>query len=132
MVFFKESINKLSIKKIFLIDSIGALFSTFMHGFILAYFEEYIGVPKDILYKLAIVAFVFFVYSFTSFIRGKQQKPLFLKTIAILNISFCIITFYLLFHYSDTMSFLGYWYFISEIILVVLLAKVEITIASRN
>ncbi len=55
--------SKISKNNIFLIDGLGALVSAFMHGFILVQFQEYIGMPIQVLIYLSILPIIYASYS---------------------------------------------------------------------
>lgn len=78
--------------KLFLLDSIGALFTAFMFGFVLRKLEAVFGLPREVLFPLAIIAIVYSVFSFVCFLRaGKHWRKLW-KGIAIANALYLVIT----------------------------------------
>ena len=51
-------------RRLFLLDGVGAVLTSFILGAILATFEDRIGIPKATIYSLSFVAGIFAVYSF--------------------------------------------------------------------
>ncbi|MCI4670620.1 MAG: hypothetical protein MRZ79_20970 [Bacteroidia bacterium] len=113
-------------KTLFLIDALGALLSAVLLGVVLVEFQSYIGMPKEILYRLAFLAGIFAAYSFFCYARIKARWPIFLRIIAITNILYSILTMGLVFYLHNDMTLLGYLYFILEVIIVVTLALAEL------
>ena len=52
-------LNKINPKKLFLIDSLGALISAVMLGLVLTRFEHIFGMPQNVLYFLSFIACTF-------------------------------------------------------------------------
>ncbi len=123
--------NKLNLKTLFLIDSLGALLSAFMLGIILARFEDIFGMPQDVLYLLAGIACIFSVYSFCGFLGlFKNRKP-YLKAIAIANLLYCCLTLALLIFYYEKLTAVGLVYFGLEMAVVVVLVTFELKMSNR-
>jgi hypothetical protein len=115
-------------KKLFLIDGLGAFLTAFFLFVILRTFNEYIGMPKSILTLLSIIALVFGVYSFSCFFfLNKNRKP-FLLTICIANILYCCLTLGLIIYYFPQLTILGITYFLLEIIVIGVLVYYEINV----
>lgn len=121
--------SSIGIKQIFLIDGIGALFSSFMLGFVLVQFESFFGIPKSALYVLASFPILFALFDFIIFIRGRDLKiPLII--IALLNGFYCVLSIFLAFQHITTVTFWGWTYLIIEIIIVLLLALIEFRLSN--
>lgn len=118
-------------RSLFAIDSVGAFVSTISLGFILPYFNSYIGMPVNILYLLAFFAFCFLCHSFYHFYYFRENFGPKLRLVALINIAYCLLTLALLFYFKSEVSMLGKSYFIVEIILVVSLSIQELIVA-RN
>ncbi len=113
-------------KKLFLIDCLGALLSTFFLFVVLKGFEEYFGMPKDVLNYLAAIAFAFFLYSFTCYYFLKQNWKIFLSIIISVNLLYTLLTLSLVIYHLKSLTPLGITYFVVEMILVVGLVSIEI------
>ncbi|WP_420318491.1 hypothetical protein [Ekhidna sp.] len=125
-----KSINP---ENIFLIDGIGALISTFLLGFVLIKLQEWIGMPQHLLELLAALAFIFAIYSFSMHIFKPKNWQLFLRIIAYTNLTYCIITLYLIVAQFNSLTSLGITYFLVEIVVILALVKIEFqTIRTDN
>lgn len=114
----------ITLKKLFLIDSLGATLTAFMLAFVLAKFNGAFGVAQGPLYLLAAFALCFAVYSFLC-ASLSWQKLVLLRTIALANIVYCFTTAYLIFT-TPTLTLLGCLYFAAEIVVVLGLAIFEL------
>lgn len=123
---------KLDIKKLFLIDGIGALVSAFFLGVVLIGLQEKIGMPKSMLYFLATLPVFFAVYSFTCYFFLKENQKPFLRGIAILNLMYCFLTIGLLFLYDHNLTLLGWTYFVVELIILFVLICIEFKASMKN
>jgi len=85
-------IKTITYKKLFLIDSLGALITALILGFVLTSFEDTFGMPAGILYILSLIAFIYSIYSSLCYLLIKTNFILFLKVIAIANLLYCFIT----------------------------------------
>ena len=131
-----ESWNKnqkylLNPRKLFLADSLGALLTAFMLGFVLTQFESIFGMPQKILYKLAFIAGIFCVYSFLCFLLNSENWRFYMKIIAAANLIYCCITMALVIFLHETITLLGVIYFVLEVIVVVILSVIELRTASN-
>ena len=122
---------KINPKKLFLVDFFGAVFSSFMLGIVLTYIQPLIGMPKTILYQLAIVALGLMTYSGLCILLVKKNYKPFLITIGIANICYCIASVYLITVYFEQLTALGFTYFIIEKVIVLTLAFIEIKTALK-
>lgn len=118
--------------KIFLLDSLGALLTTILIGVVLTNFQDYIGMPLDILFTLAGVALIFCVYSISCFVFLKKNWKPFLKAIAIANLLYCLATTVLIITFYPQLTILGLLYFIGEIIVIVVLVYFEFLFLNRK
>lgn len=120
-----ERLKTIPPTRIFLIDALGALTSTVLLTVVLVYFQAYIGLPIPTLYLLGALAGVFFIYSFSSFLWAKDNWRFWMRGIAIVNFSYCILTLILCFWHYPLLKPLGWAYFIGESGIVLSLAWVE-------
>jgi hypothetical protein len=119
-------------KKLFLIDAIGAIISAIMLGIVLVKFENIFGMPKNILYVLSVIPFIFAVYSFICFLRVQKKSKIYLKTIALLNLLYCFITVSFVIYLYKKLTFLGVFYFVLELIIIVILIILELKTATKH
>jgi peptidoglycan/LPS O-acetylase OafA/YrhL len=119
-------------KRIFLIDSLGALLSAFFLGVILVKSEDRFGMPRTTLYALSSVACLFMIYSLCCyFFNFSNWKP-YLKTIIIANSIYCCLTIGLIFYSYKSLTILGLIYFILELIVLIVLVFVERSVLDKN
>jgi hypothetical protein len=112
-------------KKIFLIDSIGAVISACMLGLVLVHFQQYIGMPTMVLYMLAIIASVFAAYSFLGYLGKLWPDTIALKVISLGNLAYCCLTICLMVYFYKSLTLLGIIYFALEKLIVIPLAILE-------
>ena len=118
-------------KKLFLVDSLGAILSTFLLAVILVRFESAFGMPRNVLYFLSIIAFVFAINSFINYLLVKENWKPSLKTIAVANLLYCGITLGLTIYFNKELTSLGLIYFFSELAVIVTLAIIELKAVSK-
>lgn len=119
-------------KRIFLIDSVGAFFTAFLLSTILTRLEEEFGMPRKVLIPLSILACVYAIYSLCChFLVDGKWRP-FLKIIAAANLIYCCITAGFLILYYQSLTILGFVYFIGEILIISGLAFIELLAISKS
>ncbi len=120
---------KVNPRQVFLIDSLGALLSAFLLGVVLVQLESYIGMPRKVLYFLALIPCLFFCYSLYCYFRFPKKWRPFLKGIAGANLMYCLISLGFVFFYFGQLTYLGLFYFLNEIIIVMCIGITEFKIA---
>lgn len=123
---FQSVLLNLPPRRLFLIDSLGALLSALLLGLVLASFESFFGMPARVLYLLTTMAMAFFTYSLLCYWYAKKRWRLFLKWIAIVNLLYGCLTLGLVIAQWDNLSVWGLTYFVLEIAVVSGLAGVEL------
>jgi hypothetical protein len=124
-------LSKIFPKKLFLVDSLGALLSALLLGLVLTRFEKTFGMPQNVLYILATLPCIFAIYSFLCFVSETQNWRLFMKIIATANLLYCCLTAGLMIYFYEKLTVLGFIYFVLEIIIVISLAFIEWKTASK-
>jgi hypothetical protein len=114
-----------SSKQLFLIDGVGALVSAILLGVVLVQFEPYFGMPKRVLYLLAAIPCVFALYDFICYFGAPNDYSKWLRVIAIGNVLYCVLSLYFTIIYFEQLTTLGHLYFLSEIAIVLFLARLE-------
>lgn len=118
-------------RQLFLIDGLGALLTAFFLAVILAKFEAHFGMPRNVLYPLAIVACIFAIYSMSCYFFLPVHWRPYLKVIALANLTYCCLTLALvIFHYQSLMV-LGLLYFLLELVVVGALIYIELRVAAK-
>lgn len=115
-------------KKIFLLDSVGALLTTILLYFVLRNFNDFFGLPKNVFEYLSLIAFIFFIYSISCYFFVKRNWKSFLKVICTANILYCILTLGIVIYYHESISVFGILYFLAEILVIIALVLLEIKI----
>lgn len=118
-------------KKLFLLDSIGALVTAILIGIVLRQLSTHIGLSKNILLQLSAVAILFTIYSFSCYLFLNKIKPVFLQLIAFANTIYCCLTLFIIFFHSQTVQPLGFAYFLLEIAILLILIYIELSVANR-
>lgn len=114
----------------FLIDGLGAILTSLLLSQVLARFEAVFGMPRDILWLLAGVAACFAVYSISCHLfLTKNGKP-YLQGIAVANMIYCLTTLGLVLYLWASLTYLGLAYFIGEMIIILILVKLEFRVAN--
>ena len=122
----KNILERTSPKIFFLVDGLGALLTALMLGFVLTTFENVFGMPKRILYILALIAFSYSIYSFVCYLQIKTNWSPFLKGIAVANLLYCILTISLVIYLWSELTKIGLTYFFLEGMIIFSLVVVEL------
>ncbi len=121
---------RLKPRRLFLIDSLGAMLSAVLYGGLLAQFQSTFGLPADIAYGLAVAAGAFAIYSGICYLLNLKKWQPYLKVIAVANLLHCGFTIGLAGIYYQEITLLGILYFSGEWLIVISLALVEWRTAS--
>lgn len=122
------NITILNGQKIFLVDAIGAIISVL--SLLIPYsFEEFFGMPKEILRIFILIAIIFSIYSTTIYLTKKENWKPYLTIIALLNISYCVFTVYHVFENLNTITLYGHLYFVGEILIILALSIFELRLS---
>lgn len=113
---------------LFKLDAYGALLSFALYG-VLAWYEDFAGMPREVMYRLQFLAGIYCLYSSVCFIVKPRTWSIFLSIIAAANVCHCVIASYFLLVHSETLTLLGWMYFIGEILIVLVIAQYEWKIA---
>lgn len=118
-----------SSRNIFLLDGLGAMFSALLIGVVLRYFNEYIGMPKEVLFPFAAVACIFAVYSLACHFNPPTKWQSYLIFITIANTIYCLVSVGFVIYHFENLTTLGRAYFFLEIIVIGLLVLTEFRLA---
>jgi len=119
-------------KKLLMVDASGALLSAFLLGVVLVKLESFFGVPRTTLNLLASIPCLFAVYDFYCVFKVEANIGVFIQGIAIMNIMYCCLSIGVLMYHRTSISYLAWIYFLTEIVLVRLLAFVELRVAKNH
>jgi hypothetical protein len=115
-------------RNLFLLDGFGALVSA-IFLFIIYAFESYFGMPRSVMQFLIALPCLYAVYSFACYFLIGRHWRLGLKVIALANLSYCILTALMVNKHQAQLTFLGDAYFVSEMIVLLVLVWIELRAA---
>lgn len=118
-------------KKLFLIDGIGALFSSFLLGIVLVKLKYIFGIPVKTLYFLASFPIIFSLFDFYSYHKEKPKQKHLLKWIAFANILYCCLSISMTFYHYKNVTKFGWIYILIESIVVCTLSIIEFKTSKR-
>ncbi len=123
---------QLKSKTLFLLDGIGALLSATILGGIFPKFEHSIGMPVNTLYFLAFFPVVFLIYDMYCYLVLKKNFGKWLTGIAVANLVYCGISVLSIYYHYENLTHWGFAYFLLEIAIIIILARIELKVASRT
>jgi hypothetical protein len=134
MVGFRLLIDKLStdVKKIFLIDCLGAFFTAFFLIVIPLVFSNVFGMSETLLGYLSLVACMYTAYSFCCYTFVRINWRPYLKAIAIANMAYCGLTIALVIYCRQSLTVFGLLYFLLEIIVMACLILIELGLLYKH
>ncbi len=112
-------------------DLLGALGTTLLTWFVLASEVLPTGLPPKLLYSMAITAGGFACFDFIALLC-KLQPTIALKVIAFLNFAYGVGSLLICVIYLQSITLWGLLYFGGEIPILIVLAWIEWTLASRT
>ena len=118
-------------RTIFVIDAFGATLSFFGIFLILTFFQHIFGIPREVLYFLAIFPCIFLLYDFICYFKVKKNLGIYLKIIGSLNILYCVLSIGLALYHHDTVTRFGWVYILLEIVILTPLIYLELKEANR-
>lgn len=119
-------------RSIFFADASGALLSAVMLGIVLPAYTDFFGMPQQILRPLAMTAGIFCIYSSVCFFLAPKRWQIFLRTIAFLNLGYCCASAIFMYQFWSSLTLWGSLYFLSEKLVVLALAGIELRISAKS
>jgi len=119
-------------RKLLLFDAAGALLSAFLLGFVLVKFESFFGIPKNTLFLLATIPIFFALFDLSSFVTNILPIKTYLKSIALFNIGYCFLSYGFAIYNADVITLLGWVYIFSEVLIVLVLARLEFKLSQTQ
>lgn len=129
-----ESVIESGIKnprRLFLIDGVGAVISVILLGIVLVEFEQIFGIPRQILYFLAIFPCIYAIYDFFCLAKEPIRIGAFLKAIAVMNLCYSFLSVGLAIYRYGDLTIFGWIFIVLENLTVVTLAYVEYKVAKK-
>ncbi|HEX8574711.1 MAG TPA: hypothetical protein VF677_00300 [Flavobacterium sp.] len=118
-------------KTLFLIDSLGAMFTAFVLFTVVRNFNQYFGMPKTIVTYLSAIAGCFSIFSTSCFLLLQHSWIPFIRGISFANSLYCILIILLLIIYYPQLTSVGIIYFIAEIVIIYGLVYIELNVAAE-
>ena len=118
-------------KKLILLDAIGALLSAFLLGVVLVRWQHLVGISVPTLYLLAAIPVLFILYDLFYFAKKDHNLSRPLKTLAIMNAGYCILSICTACYEHTKITPLGWAYLSIEILLVLSIALVEYKVSRQ-
>jgi O-antigen/teichoic acid export membrane protein len=112
-------------RKVFLLDGIGALATALLLLALVAPLEGFFKMPATMVYKLAILAVAFAIYSLCCWYANPKQWKIYLAIIASANLLYCLLTLALVLYHWHTISVWGIAYFLGEMMVIIMLVVIE-------
>ena len=125
------NIQNINPRKIFLIDGSGAFVTAFLLFIVIKKWNNYFGMPEQVVNILSLVAVVFGVYSICCFFLAGNQWKWLLRIIAIANFLYCCATAAIVLYYYPQLTVLAICYFVVEIAIISWLAYIELQLTKR-
>jgi hypothetical protein len=125
-------IKQLDPRKLFLIDSIGAVVTALLTGVLLAQFESFFGVPAQTLYLLSIAPVLYAVYSLVCYLRFPASWRMLMRIIASANLLYVIVVNVWMLFFQPGITGWGIMYFVGEFFIVAGIAAIELKTAARK
>ena len=110
---------------VLLIDGIGATLSAIFLGVVLPALQSYVGMPRRVLWALALMALVYGAYSIGTFYLRRSDWRSGVRVISILNVAYCGLTAVLVIAFWSRLTRVGVAYFLLEILVIAALVAVE-------
>jgi hypothetical protein len=120
-----------TIKQLFLIDSLEGLLSALLLGVVLVRFKTAFGMPLQVLYTLSCIACVYALYSFLCYWQVKGNHRPYMQALAMANLLYCCLTVGLVIYHRQQLTKLGLTYFLLEIVVIVSLIIMELKTSFR-
>ena len=116
---------------LFLADGMGAILSALLLGVVLVKLENVFGIPKSILYLLAVIPCAFAIYDLCCFCTKNIDTPTYLKGIAYMNLLYCCLSIVLAVYHFEKIKIFGWLYIVLEIIIIIALAIYELKVSVK-
>lgn len=113
------------------IDGCGALLSAFLLGVLLPRFESLFGMPREALYLLASLPYLFVIYDVICYLSIQTNLAFYLRIIGFANLGYCLISMVFVLHHCQELTNLGLIYFMLELAIVIFLTGIELNTAAK-
>lgn len=114
---------------VFLMDAVGALLSLILTAGILPFLTPWTGIPTSVLYALAVLPFLYFLFSATCY-KLPRRKPWMLLTIILANAFYVLVSGTMILT-LDSIEAWGYLFLLAEIIVLLCVIALEWSVYQR-
>ncbi len=120
-----EPMTRVPIKRMLLLDGIGASLSALMLGVVLPRMHDWIGMPAQALGVLCLIATAYALFSLCCPVFSSQPEPTWLRVIMFANIAYALVIAALLLIHLEEMQPLGIAYFLADLGVMFLVIRLE-------
>lgn len=122
---------RLTPKRLFLLDGLGACVTAMLLAGILIPFQKFFGMSQFALEIASLLAAALAFYSLSCFFFLKENWKFFLKIIATANGLYCLLTAFFVIFYFEKLTVLGLCYFLIEMVIILSLVFLEMKTANK-
>ena len=108
----------MTVKRILLIDALGAAVSVLLMALVLPALQLWHGMPLSVLFVCGVWAFLSLVYSASCFAFADLNQPKWLQGIMLSNTAYCGLTVFFISSHIHALTTLGIVYFVAEIFVI--------------
>ena len=119
-------------RKLLIVDGLGATLSGALLLGILRPYHEWIGLPAESIELLGQIALTLAFYSFSVFFFFKKSGSVFFGLLYIFNLCYVLYTISLIFQHYRNLTRYGWAYFSGELMVILFLAYLEWSMASKG
>lgn len=118
-------------RNVFLFDGVGALLSSVFTGLILPLLFDWTGLTPSFLYSLALLPFIYSLYSLICYKFSKYIRPWMLKTIIMANLFYCLVSIVIIFIFPD-ITIWGRLLLAAEIVVILGVVVIEVKVLRKK
>jgi hypothetical protein len=119
-------------RRLFLVDGAGASLTAVCVGLVLPSLPGAVGMPVVVLRSMALAASLLALTSLGCAWAGPRPWARWLRALAAMNTSYCLVTLVCLMHFRTRLRALDWIYFVAEILVVSALVALELRVAART
>ena len=119
-------------ERLLLVDALGAMTSALMMGIVVPIVDDWLGIPVVMSQTLALIPIGMILYDLLSYWRCTHRIAICLKGIAMLNLSYCIISIVHAIYYRKSIMVWGWTYLGLELLILIALIWLEWQLANRS
>jgi hypothetical protein len=117
---------------LFLVDGLGAVFTFVLLTFLINKTELFNGIPNSYLSKLSLLPLLLALISLSTYFIKPIKWRWIMNSVAILNLTYCIITFTLSVLFFKDIKAITIFFFLSEAVVIIPLSLYEYQLSIMN